>query len=284
MRSLLDKIRQRYAHPSIIGAAFAMLLVLSPLVMGGQAYLLVFSLGGLVIVVGGVVTVAFMSFDSADVHKALDSILTMFKDPKPKPRVNLHDDVTAIIQCARLLKGKGGMRHFENLVGRIGVRDPFLKYALNMVMSEYPPHEVRAMLETAAQTSHERDSLPVDVLHAMAGHAPAFGMIGTLVGMVAMLSNLSNDIASVGPSLAVAFLSTLYGVLSARILYMPAAAKLQQKVDHSRYRNDLIIEGMVMLVDKKTPMYVQDRLNGFLRPEAYDYFDSISAPAMENAA
>lgn len=284
MGNLLASIRQRYAHPSIIGAAFAVLLVLSPIVMGGQAYLLVFSLGGLIIVLGGVITVAFMSFDSADVHKAINSILAMFKGPAPKQQGTLHDDVTAIIHCARLLKGKGGMRHFENLVGKIGVRDPFLKYALNMVMSEYPPNEVRAMLETAAQTSDERESLPVDVLHAMAGHAPAFGMIGTLVGMVAMLCNLSNDIASVGPSLAVAFLSTLYGVLSARILYMPAAAKLQQKVDYSRYRNELIVEGMVMLVDKKTPMYVQDRLNGFLRPEAYDYFDSISNAHMENAA
>ena len=62
----------------------------------------------------------------------------------------------------------------------------------------------------------------------MTSHAPAFGMIGTLVGMVAMLCNLNDDVSGIGSSLSVSFLSTLYGVVSARMVYMPAAAKLRQ--------------------------------------------------------
>lgn len=275
MQELYQSFRKRYMLPPYIGGAFALLMVLSPVIMGGQPFLIFFSLGGLIIVLGGVVTVAFMSFNAEDVHKALDTIIKMFKEPKNGVKENLHGDVTAIIQCAKLLREKGGMRNFETLVGKIGIKDPFLKYALNMVMSEYPADEVRAMLETAADSNYEREIAPVEVLHAMTSHAPAFGMVGTLVGMVAMLCNLSDDISSLGPSLAVAFLSTLYGVLSARILYIPAASKLRQKVDYNRNRNLLMTEGMVMLVDKKAPMYVQDRLNGFLRPEAYDYFDSL---------
>jgi chemotaxis protein MotA len=196
----------------------------------------------------------------------------MFKEPKP-PQDNLHNDVTAIIYCARLLMEKKGVRNLESVVSRSGIRDPFLKYGLNMALSDYTPEEIRTMLETAADASYERETIPVDILQAMTSHGPAFGMIGTLVGMVAMLCNLTDNVAEIGPSLAVAFLSTLYGVLSARLIYIPAATRLRQEVESRRFRNYLVTEGMVMLVGKKSPMYVQDRLNGFLRPETHDYFD-----------
>lgn len=268
-----------YMRAPIIGGAFSALMVFSPLVMGGHFFLMLFSLGGLVIVVGGVITVAFMSFDAEEVHKALDAIRRLFKETKAEPE-DLHSDVTAIIYCAKLVMEKG-MRNLESAINKIGIIDPLVKYGLNMVVSEYPPEDVRAMMETAADASFERDSIPVDILQAMTSHAPAFGMVGTLVGMVAMLCSLTDNIADIGSSLAVAFLSTLYGVLSARMVYIPAAAKLRREVARRRFRNYLIIEGMVLLVSKKTPMYVQDRLNSFLRPEIHDYFNAtkVDPPA-----
>jgi chemotaxis protein MotA len=260
-------------RPPIIGAAFAALLVLSPIILGGRIFLMLFSLGGLVIVVGGVVTVAFMSFAAEDVEKSLDAIIRLFKKPPPV-RESLHDDMTAIIYCAKLVMEKG-MRNFESIIGKVGIRDPFVKYGLNMVVSQYPAEDVRMMMETAADAAYERESVPVEILQAMTSHAPAFGMVGTLVGMVVMLCHLTGDTSGIGPSLAVAFLSTLYGVLSARLVYIPAAAKLRQEVADRRFRNHLITEGMVMLVAKKTPMYVQDRLNSFLKLESHDYYNVI---------
>ena len=183
---------------------------------------------------------------------------------------------------AAVVKEKG-VRWLEVSLAKSGIADPFVKYGLNMVVSGYSPEDVRAMMETAADAAYERDSLPVDVLQSMTSHAPAFGMIGTLVGMVAMLCSLSENVASVGSSLSVAFLSTLYGVVSARILYMPAAAKLRQIASRRRFRNQLVTEGMVMLVGNKSPMYVKDRLNSFLRPEARDYADSFKTQAQPAA-
>jgi chemotaxis protein MotA len=275
MRTDILASLQPYMRAPVIGAVFGALLVISPIVLGGQFFLLFFSLGGLVIVVGGVITVAFMSFETEEVIKALEAIRRLFKDVKPAPE-NLKSDVTAIIYCAKIVLEKG-MRNLESTVAAAGIRDPFVNYGLNMVVSEYAPEDVRAMMETAADACYERDSVPVEVLQAMTSHAPAFGMVGTLVGMVIMLCSLSENIADVGPSLAIAFLSTLYGVLSARMVYIPAASKLRKEVDQRRFRNHLIIEGMVMLVAKKAPMYVQDRLNSFLRPEAHDYFNVLSA-------
>jgi chemotaxis protein MotA len=274
MKRYFNQAIQTTTRIPAISAAIVIVFVITSIIVSSHSFLAFFSLEGLVIVGGGVIAVAFMSFDNDDVRKALDAIARMFKAPKTA-RENLHADITAIIFCARLLKDKG-MRNLESVIQKSGISDPFVKYGFNMVVSEYAPEEVRAMLETAADACYERDHVPVDVLHAMASHGPAFGMVGTLVGMVALLCSLNGDLANIGPSLAVAFLSTLYGVLSARMVYIPAASKLRQEITNRRFRNYLITEGLVMLVANKNPMYIQDRLNSFLRPEFHDYLNVIN--------
>ncbi|MGO9373888.1 MAG: motility protein A [Syntrophobacteraceae bacterium] len=260
-----------YARAPVMGAAFGLLLVLGSIVMSAHGFMAFFSVEGLMIVVGGVMAVAFMSFQASDVQKALRAISNMLKE-SPITHEDLHRDTMDIIKWGGLVKKKG-MRALEASIGESGIDDTFVRYGLNMVVSEYTPEEVRAMMETAADACYERDSIPVDILEAMASHAPAFGMVGTLVGMVTMLCHLNGDIIGIGSNLAIAFLSTLYGVVSARMVYVPAASKLRQEVEKSRFRNQLITEGMVMLVNNKSPMYIRDRLNSFLRPENHDYYN-----------
>ena len=260
-----------YARAPVMGAVFGLLLVLGSIVMSAHGFMAFFSIEGLMIVVGGVMAVAFMSFQASDVRKALLAISNMLKE-SPITHEDLHRDTMDIIKWGGLVKQKG-MRALEASVGKSGIDDTFVRYGLNMVVSEYTPEEVRAMMETAADACYERDSIPVDILEAMASHAPAFGMVGTLVGMVTMLCHLNGDITGIGSNLAIAFLSTLYGVVSARMVYVPAASKLRQEVEKSRFRNQLITEGMVMLVNNKSPMCIRDRLNSFLRPENHDYYN-----------
>lgn len=261
-----------YKRAPVLGAAFGLLLVVGSIAISAHGLLAFFSLEGLMIVVGGVLAVAFMSFQSSDVQIALRAIVTMLKE-QPITHEDLRNDTMSIMKWARLVKQKG-MRELESTIAKSGIDDPYVKYGLGMVVSEYSADEVRSMMETAADACHQRDSIPVDILEAMASHAPAFGMVGTLVGMVTMLCHLDSDMSNLGSSLAVAFLATLYGVISARMVYMPAASKLRQKVEKNRFRNQLITEGLVMLVNNKSPIYVQDRLNSFLRPEnhVFQYF------------
>ncbi len=260
-------------NPALVGGSLVLLLVLSSVMFGAHSILAIFNIEGLLIVVGGVIAAAYMSYGPDDVKTALETIKTMFSERRAVQE-DLSRDMMAIIYCARLLKEKG-MRSLETVIAKSGLTDPFVKYGLNMAVSEYPPEDVREMMETAIEATYERESLPVDVLQSMASHAPAFGMVGTLVGMVILLSNFNGDMSSMGSSLGVAFLSTLYGVLSARMVYMPAASKLRQEVERRRFRNYLITEGIVMLTSEKTPMYIQDRLNSFLRPEAHNYINVL---------
>jgi chemotaxis protein MotA len=277
MRTQSEPSPSPYARGPLTGAAFGAIVMLIPFAFGAHGFLVLFGLAGLVIVVGGVIATAFMSFPAGDVRNALRAIPAMLRQPHAA-RSDLTQDMNAILHWVRLSKS-GGLSGLRASLDANSAALPLLNYGLNMVLSEYRPDDVRTMMETAADASYDHGCVPVDVLRAMTSHAPAFGMIGTLVGMIAMLCELNDNIANTGSTLAVAFLSTLYGVVSARMIYMPAAARLQQEVDFLQRRHALIVEGMVMLARGETASHTQDRLNGFLRPEQHDYFDAIGGSA-----
>jgi chemotaxis protein MotA len=266
-----------YSRAPILGAAFGLALILSPIALGARGYLLFFGFLGLVIVIGGVIAVAFMSFSANEVSRALQAIVRMLKQT-PSQVDDLAGDMESIVKWSAEIRTKG-MRNFESRVKGFVFKDAVVEYGVNMVLSEYAPDDVRSMMLTAADSCYEHDSRPADILEAMTSHAPAFGMVGTLIGMVAMLGNLTSNISDISATLAVAFLSTLYGVLSARMIYMPAATRLRQEVERQRFRHQFLAEGMSMLAGKKAPTYIQDRLNGFLRPESQNYFQIFSAAA-----
>ena len=181
---------QPFALAPAIGAAFGLFLVLGSIAVSATSFQAFFSLGGLIIVVGGVVAVAFMSFQTGDVAKALHSITTILRQPV-QAHEDLRSDMRCIMEWAHLVNEKG-TRGLESKIDRSCASDPFINYGLNMVLSDYSPDDVRAMMSTAADVSCERDCVPVEVLGAMASHAPAFGMVGTLIGMVTMLGSLSD--------------------------------------------------------------------------------------------
>ena len=276
MRNSFNPSLPPYARAPVTGAAFGFLIVVSSIALSAHSFQAFFSLAGLVIVVGGVISVAFMSYQASDVSAALNAIAMMLREPH-STHAGLQRDMHNIIRLARLTSARG-IRALGPAIDDGNIDDPFIRYGVNMALSDYGPGDVRSMMETASDAAYERDCVSVDVLRAMTSHAPAFGMVGTLVGMVAMLCNLNDDVASIGSTLAVSFLSTLYGVISARMIYMPAASRLQQEVDNRHFRYHLITEGVVMLVGKETPSHIQDRLNGFLQPEMRDYFDAIAKP------
>ena len=154
------------------------------------------------------------------------------------------------------------------------ITEPLMRYGIDLVVSGYKPEVVRDMMNTAVEADFERKITPVTVLRNMASTAPAFGMVGTLVGMVIMLQNIEADMSKIGLGLAVALLATLYGIIVARLICLPAADKLMQKEEIMRFRNYMMTEGLVLLAEGQNPRYMQDRLNSFLEPGIHFDLDS----------
>ena len=154
-------------------------------------------------------------------------------------------------------------------------QDNFLAFGIDLVISGYTGQEVREILSNTIETTFHRHVVPADILRQMANNAPAFGMIATLVGLVVMLDKMGSDPSKVGPGMAVGLMGTLYGVTFARIILMPTASKVQQREEIVRFRQYLVAEGLALLAERRSPRYIQDKMNSFLDPALHFDIDRM---------
>ena len=256
---------------SLLGALFGFGLFLASIVTITDNYMSFLDFHGAMIVFGGTIASAYMSFQTRYVNLAFKAMWWMIKKPK-STREGLNTEIARLIKWSYLVQQKG-LPGLENEVKSMPGDDKILKFCVDLLTTNYKPEDIRHMIETAIEAQYERDVAPVAVLKMMAGAAPAFGMIGTLVGMVVMMQGLGEDFSKLGVGLGVALLATLYAVVYARLLCMPAAEKLQQLEEITRFRYYVIAEGIVMLAEKQSPRYMQDRLNSFLDPNIHFNID-----------
>lgn len=249
---------------AFLGVLFGFGLFFGSVVMSTDNWFAFISVSSLLMVVGGTTAAAFMSFQTRYVLQAFKAIWWMIKKPK-STREGLNVEIMRLVQWAYLVQKKG-LQAMEDEVKKVNSNDPLVRFALTLVATNYKPEELRPMLETAVESEFERKTVPVDVLKQMAAAAPAFGMIGTLVGLVVMLQGLDGDLGKLGAGLSLALLTTLYGVVVARMIFVPASLQLLSGEEIHRFRNLLIMEGLIMLAEKANPRYMQDRLNSFLDP------------------
>lgn len=258
---------------SLMGVIFGLFLVISAVILATDNPWIYWDFPALLIVLGGPIASAFMGYHSKDVMTAFHAIGWMVKKPK-STREGLNTEILRLIRWSYLVQSKG-VPALEDEIKHVQANDPVVKYCMELVVTNHPPAELRRMMETAVESVFEHKTAPVAVLRNMGASAPAFGMLGTLVGMVAMLSQMgdggSDMVSLVGRGMSLALVATLYGVFLARMLFLPAANKLLQKEETERFRNLMVVEGLVMLAEKKAPRFMQDRLNSYLEPE--NHFD-----------
>jgi chemotaxis protein MotA len=228
------------------------------------------SLEPFAIIFGGTFAAALIGARTRYVWKAILTILKIFVMQPIQPKT-LRSDIKQMVEWSYLTQQ--GLGALEDEVAKQKKLDGFLGYAVTLLLNGYKEADLRLFLGDFIESAHQRRSVPATILHQMGGHAPAFGMVGTLVGLVIMMSNMGSDPSKIGPSMAVALLATLYGVMAARLIFMPAATKTQQILEIERHRRYMQLEGIVMIAQKKPPLYVQDRLNALMDPAFhYDHF------------
>jgi chemotaxis protein MotA len=253
--------------PTIIGFLAGIILFVGSIVIATNNYGAFWDFPSLIMVVGGTFASTFISYEPRYVLQAFRLLSTIFLAPKIQRGV-LQGEVARCIRWGYMIQ-KTGLNALEADTAKLKHQDRFLGFGVDLVVSGYSGPEVRQILSNSIENAFMRNCVPADILRNMAGTAPAFGMIGTLVGLIIMLGQMGADPAALGPGMAVALITTLYGVLLPRLMLMPAASKIQQREEILRFRNYLVAEGLALLAERKNPRFIQDSMNSFLDPSIH---------------
>ncbi|MCF7801299.1 MAG: MotA/TolQ/ExbB proton channel family protein [Candidatus Marinimicrobia bacterium] len=225
----------------------------------------------LMIVLGGTIAATAIAFPLAEVMRLVANLKAVFSGEKVKNALILEE----IVEMAAV--ARKGTVDLEKSLGE--AKTPFFKDGLQMIVDGLAEDDIRYILETRVDNRALREQAEANVFRTMGTMAPAFGMVGTLVGLVAMLYGMAqasagagggkDPAAALGQAMGLALITTLYGALFANLLFNPIATKLKSRIEKRNISQNMIIEGVVLLKKKKHPLLVREHLNSFLPPKEW---------------
>lgn len=215
-----------------------------------------------IITFGGALAAVMTSYSMSDYINGLKSLGLIFK----APAVNTADLIKKIIDLSNVARKEGLLSLEESAAD---MDEPFLKKGILLVVDGTDPDLVRGILETEMECIDSRHKGTAGFWETLGSMGPAWGMIGTLVGLVNMLNNMS-DASSIGPSMAVALITTLYGSLLANWICAPTAAKLKADNAIEMMQKQVMIEGLLSIQAGENPRVIEEKLKSFLSPKDRD--------------
>ncbi|GHB26996.1 motility protein A [Salinicola rhizosphaerae] len=247
-------------NPStLIGIVASALLLATVVLFTAQAPSSFFNLPGLAIVVTGTLAASFISYPLREMKRLCGQIAVVFR--REAHERELDNDLQQLIDMSRHWS-RGNIRAIEDALQN--VTNPFLRTGMQMVIANTREEEIREMLRWRMVRVKARERIEAQILRTMAVYAPAFGMLGTLVGLINMLEVIqAGDLAVIGPRLAVALMSTFYGILLANLVFKPIAVKLERRTEARLMAMALILEGVTMVSKRRLPAFIEEALNTY---------------------
>ena len=208
---------------------------------------------------GGAFSATLTSFSLHDYVAGLKSFALIFKTQS----MNTADMIKKIIDLSNIAR-KEGLLSLEEAAADL--EEPFLKKGILLVVDGTDPDLVRAIMETELTSIDNRHKNLISFWETLGSMGPAWGMIGTLIGLVDMLYNM-DDASAIGPAMAVALITTLYGSLLANWICIPVAAKLKADNSVEMMQKEVMIEGLLSIQAGENPRVIEEKLKSFLAPK-----------------
>lgn len=219
-----------------------------------------FDLPSVIITFGGSIAGTLESYKLDEFINGLKSISLIFKNEQHDPA----ETIRHIIDLSNTAR-KEGLLALEEAAN--GIEDEFLKKGIMLVVDGTDPELVRGIMETDLSCIEARHKKTIAVWEKWAELGPAWGMIGTLIGLILMLKDM-NDPSSIGPKMAVALVTTLYGSLIANWLCNPVASKLGINNSAEMMMKEITVEGILSIQAGENPRVIEEKLKSFLAPSA----------------
>lgn len=246
-------------YSNLAGVAIGLTFLVSAIGMSAENPMAFINIPGLLIVLGGTLTAVLVS---VPFKAAIDSLkeARVVIDPLA---MNLNGEVNKVLHFSKL----GFRQQFDQLDNDISrLRDPFLQRGLQMVRDGNSIDDIMSFLNWKISQYRAKEASVINLFRSMATFAPAFGMVGSLLGLVNMLQGLeSGGLASVTSDMAIALVTTFYGLLLANLVFKPIASKLEQRRNQHVLALSLLSEGIALIHQNRTPSVVRDTLMSFLQ-------------------
>jgi chemotaxis protein MotA len=241
---------------TLVGFLFAILaIVVGSILKGAGLSALVSGAAFMIVVVG--------TFAAIFVHTPLPVLrhgMRMFTWIIRPPRIDGRGLVAKIVDWSNIAR-KQGLLGLESTIGEEA--DPFVRKALQLVVDGTEPDQIRSIMEVELSSREDADHAGAKVFEGMGIYSPTLGIIGAVLGLMAVMQNLA-DPSKLGAGIAAAFTATVYGIGLANLLFLPAAAKLKAIVARQTQTREMVIEGMISIALGENPRSIESKLQGYL--------------------
>ena len=255
---------------TIIGSVLGFVLIVGAMFMGGSigAYI---DIPSIVIVIGGTIAATLTAFPMAAALQLPGVFQKTIKGGTGDPK-SLIDQMVEFAEVAR----RDGILALDGLTE--DMENDLLVLGIKMAVDGTDPELIEDIMEADIENMGTRHGVGKGLFDAMGRYAPAFGMIGTLVGLIAMLANMS-DPSAIGAGMAAALLTTLYGAILANCLFLPLADKLKIRSDEELLIKTIVVKGVMSIQAGDNPRVVEQKLRTFLPPSGRASEDDAAAAA-----
>lgn len=241
---------------SIIGLVLGFGALIFGFIEEGGSLLSLLAPSAAVIVFGGTFGATILGFPMDDIKQVPSLLKITFKEKK----YNITELITNLTGFAEKAR-REGLLCLERETANID--DEFMRQGIQLVVDGTDPALVRDILETQIDFTDQRHKIGADIFESAGGYSPTLGIIGTVMGLINVLGNLSNP-DELGPAIAVAFIATLYGVCFANLVYLPIGHKLKLKSKQERFMKEIALEGILSIQAGDNPSIVREKLRAFL--------------------
>lgn len=238
---------------SLFGIFSGLALIIGAIFIGGELHNFL-NVPGLMIVFGGTLAVTLITFQAKDVLTALRAAIFVFSHKKQDP----NDMVETMIDLCTISRRQGLVA-----LSQLEIENDFLRKACNLIADGSKEDIILDTLNIEIKSMKQRHYIVQDVFRKMAVYAPSFGMMGTLIGLVQMLSQLSKP-ETIGQSMSIALLTTFYGMMLATLIFLPIAGKLRARTLLELINLEIIFEGAISILESNNPIAVYEKLSSYI--------------------
>lgn len=243
---------------TIIGLVLAIGAVVMSITVNGPLSAF-WDTGSAFIVIGGTLAATLINYPLPQVISVIGVIRKAFLYKAPEPG----EIIKQLVYFAEMARREGILfleKEMEN------INDEFLKQGVQLAVDGTEPELMRSILSTEISYLKDRHDTGAGIFDAMGQFSPAFGMIGTLIGLVLMLGSME-DPSSIGPAMAVALITTFYGAVLANVFFLPIAGKLKTRSNQEVLIRELMMEGILSMQSGDNPRVVEQKLVSFVAPK-----------------